>query len=156
MVARRLFLVLAASIDDDNDIIKISWQWAWQRTRWASACIANVTAYDVSQMSQHTVTTTRVESVYLQGRRSRDSITDPLLAGENPAYRLYRFMPPRTYGLELRRPEKSRSQVLARWPHILGRRCLEYDETHERGLLFHTVPRVLETADGHLSPCVQT
>ena len=27
---------------------------------------------------------------------------------------------------------------------------------HVRGLLFHAVPRGLETTDGHLSPCIQT
>ena len=46
-----------------------------------------------------------------------------------------------------------------------GQRCLEYDKTIKilsktvtglRGLLFHTIPWGLETANGRLSPCIRT
>ena len=51
---------------------------------------------------------------------------------------------------------------MSRFP---GQRCLEHDKTIKilsktvtglRGLLFHTIPRGLETVDGGLSPFVQT
>ena len=80
------------------------------------------------------------------------SIADPLLTGEKPAYRLYRFMPAwmswSRQKRDLWRPENE--QIWACWPHILGRHCLlSKIGTGLRALHLRVVPRGFETADGH-------
>lgn len=45
---KKLEVSRSSNRDDQNTIIKISWPWAWQRIRWASAYITNVTAYGLS------------------------------------------------------------------------------------------------------------
>ena len=42
-----------------------------------------------------------------------DSIADPMLAGENPAYRLYRFMPARTLRYKRKRLEAAETRERA-------------------------------------------
>ena len=54
------------------------------------------------------------------------SIADPLLAGEKPAYRLYRSMPARMYGPDVQERPKN-EQIISlsvvathSWPVLLG------------------------------------
>ena len=104
------------------------------------------------------LTTGAAEQVW-QTQRPLDQcfeIASPTLAGKKPAYRLhYTDLCPHecTVCGDLR---------TSRFP---GQRCLEYDKTIKilsktvtglRGLLFHTIPRGLETDNGRLSPCVRT
>ena len=55
------------------------------------------------------------------------------------------------------------SRFWALWPHILSGRCLESNAKQNSDWLacmghskFHAIPGGLDTADGQLSPCVQT